>query len=121
MEPLTTALIAALAKVAEPAVKDAYEGLKALITKKLGARHAVVDAVTSLEKKPDSAGRRETLDEEIAGSGAATDAEIVAAARGLLEKVKQHGGGQEIVRQKVIGDRNIFSGTGDIHLGGKPP
>jgi hypothetical protein len=121
MEPITTALISALAKVAEPAVKDGYEGLKALIAKKLGSRHAVVDALVNLEKKPDSAGRRESLNEEIVGSGAAADAEIVAAARRLLDSIKEHGGHQESVRQHVAGNRNIFSGTGDIHIGDKPP
>jgi hypothetical protein len=121
MEPIATALVAALTKLAEPAVKDAYEGVKALILKKLGARHPAVEAVESLEKKPDSAGRRETLDEEIAGSAAATDTEIVAAARALLENVKKHGGSQDIVQQNVTGNRNIFSGTGDINIGGKPP
>jgi hypothetical protein len=121
MEPITTALVAALGKLAEPAVKDAYEGLKALIVKKLGARHGVVEAVGNLEKKPDSAGRRETLNEEIAGSSAAGDAEVVTAAHRLLEQVKKHGGGQDVVQQNVTGNRNIFSGTGDITIGGKPP
>lgn len=121
MEPVTTALIAALAKIAEPAVKDAYEGLKALIVKKLGARNAVLDAVGDLEKKPDSAGRRETLHEEVASSAVANDPDIVAAARKLLENVQRVGGGQQTVQQNVRGDRNIFSGTGDINIGGKPP
>lgn len=120
MEPITTALVAALGKLAEPAVKDAYEALKGLIAKKLGARHPVVDAVVNLEKKPESTGRRETLQEELAGSAAATDAEIAAAAERLLRSVKQPGG-QDIVQQNVSGNRNIFSGTGDIHLGGKAP
>ena len=121
MEPITTALVAALGKLAEPAVKDAYEGLKALIVRKLGAKHPVVDAVGSLEKKPDSAGRRETLGEEITSSTAAADAEIVAAARALLENVQKQGGSQDIVQQNVTGNRNIFSGTGDINIGGRPP
>ena len=121
MEPITTALIAALGKLAEPAVKDAYEGLKTLIARKLGAKNPVLDAVDSLEKKPDSAGRRETLNEEVTGSAASADAEIVAAARALLENVQKHGGGPQIVQQNVTGNRNIFSGTGDINIGGGPP
>jgi hypothetical protein len=121
MEPVTTALIAALAKMAEPAVKDAYEGLKALLVKKLGARNAVLDAVGDLEKKPDSAGRRETLHEEVTASAVANDPDIVAAARTLLENVQRVGGGQQTVQQNVHGNRNIFSGTGDINIGGKPP
>jgi hypothetical protein len=121
MEPITTALVAALGKLAEPAVKDAYEALKLLIAKKLGAKHPVIEAVGSLEQKPDSRGRRETLGEEVAGSAAASDAEIVAAARALLDNVQKHGGGQHVVQQNVTGDRNIFSGTGDVNIGGPPP
>jgi hypothetical protein len=121
MEPITTALVAALGKLAEPAVRDAYEGLKRLIAKKLGPRHPVVDAVDQLEKKPDSNGRRETLGEEITGSAATTDREILAAAQMLLEQVKKHGGVTQNVQQNVTGHRNIFSGTGDINIGGKPP
>jgi hypothetical protein len=30
MDPITTAIVAALAKLAEPAIKDAYDGLKAI-------------------------------------------------------------------------------------------
>lgn len=121
MEPITTALVAALGKLAEPAVKDAYAGLKALIVKKLGAKHPVIEAVGSLEQKPDSNGRRETLGEELASSAVASDVEIAAAARALLEQVQKHGGAQQSVRQNVTGDRNIFSGTGDINIGGQPP
>ena len=63
-------------------------------------------------------GRREMLKEEIVGTGAAADAEILAAARSLLENLKKQPGGQEIVQQTVAGNKNIFSGTGDIHIEG---
>ena len=80
-----------------------------------------LEAVGSLEQKPESNGRRETLGEELAGSAVAADAEIVSAARALLEQVQKHGGLQQNVRQDVAGNRNIFSGTGDINIGGQPP
>jgi hypothetical protein len=118
MDPISTAILAALAKLAEPAIKDAYDGLKAIIKRKFGAHHEVVQAVESLEKKPDSVGRREMLNEEMASSGVAADTEILAAAHSLLENLKNQPGGQEIVQQIVTGNRNIFSGTGDIHIGG---
>ena len=121
MDPITAAFVAALSNLAEPVIKDAYEGLKGMIVRKLGAKHGAVEAVENLERKPDSAGRRETLSEEIAASPAMADAEILAAAQALLESVKARGGHTETVRQHVTGDRNIFSGTGDIHLGGKSP
>jgi hypothetical protein len=118
MDPITTAILAGIAKLAEPAIKDAYEGLKAIIERKFGSHHEVVQAVGSLEKKPDSVGRREMLKEEIAASGLGADAEILAAARSLLDTLNKQPGGQEIVQQIVTGSQNIFSGTGDIHIGG---
>jgi hypothetical protein len=120
MDPISTAILAGLAKLAEPAIKDAYEGLKSIIIKKFGPHHEVVKAVESVEKKPDSSGRRETLREEIDGSKADSDAEILAAARTLLEKLQQQPGGQETIHQVVTGNRNIFTGRGDIHIGGVP-
>jgi hypothetical protein len=119
MDPITTALVAALGNLAEPAVKDAYEGLKNLIKKKLGEKHPVVEAVQNLEQKPGSNGRRETLGEEIHASPAARDAEILAAAQTLLGRAQKNAG-HVAVNQKVKGDRNIFSGTGDISFGGPP-
>ena len=118
MDPISTAILAALAKLAEPAIKDAYDGLKAIIKRRFGAHHEVIQAVESLEKKPDSSGRREVLNEEMVSSGAAADAEILAAARFLLENLKKQPGGQQIVQQTVTGNRNVFSGSGDIHIEG---
>jgi len=119
MDPITAALIAAVAKLAEPAVKDAYQGLKSLISKKLGAQHEVVRAVDNLEQKPDSTGRQQTLQEEVKGAGLENDAEILAAARSLIEKIKAQSGGGDHIQQTVTGNQNIFSGTGDIHISGK--
>jgi hypothetical protein len=121
MDPITAAIVAALAGLAEPAVKDAYEGLKSLIVKKLGGDHEAVAAVGDLEKKPDSAGRRATLGEELAASPITADAEVLAAAGRLLEVAHKHSATSASVQQTVTGSRNIFSGTGDIHIGGNPP
>jgi hypothetical protein len=112
------AILAASVKLSEPPIKDAYDGLKAIIKRKFGAHHEVVQAVENLEKKPDSIGRREMLKEELVSSGADADADILAAARSLLENLKKQSGDQETVQQIVTGNRNIFSGTGDIHIGG---
>ena len=119
MDPITAALVAAVAKLAEPAIKDAYQALKSLISKKLGAQHEVVRAVDRLEQKPDSTGRQQTLQEEVKGAGVENDDEILAAARSLIEKIKAQPGGGDHIRQTVTGNQNIFSGTGDIHIGGK--
>jgi hypothetical protein len=120
MDPISAALLAAVANLAEPAIKDAYQGLKALIAKKFGEKHEVVRAVESLEEKPESAGRRQTLQEEVKSAGVENDDEIVTAAQDLIEKVKAQPGGAANVQQTVRGNRNIFSGTGDINIGGTP-
>jgi hypothetical protein len=116
MDPITTAVMAALGQLAEPAVKDAYEGLKSLLVRKFGKPSEVVKAVETLEAKPDSAGRRETLTEEIASSGAGRDTELLKLAQALLEKSRSTTGGTHSVKQHVVGDGNVVAGSGDITI-----
>ncbi|HTY79574.1 MAG TPA: hypothetical protein VMI34_17240 [Candidatus Bathyarchaeia archaeon] len=116
MDPITTAVLEALGKLAEPAVKDLYEGLKAYLARKFGKPSDVVKAVETLEAKPDSAGRRATLEEEIATTGAARDAELLELAQALLAATRAEPGGTHTVRQRVVGDRNIVAGSGNITI-----
>lgn len=114
MEPVSTAMIAALGMLTEKAVLDAYGGLKSLLVKKFGAKSELVATADALEKHPDSGGRRETLKEEIAAARADTDEEIVAAAKALIEAIKSQPGGEQTISQTVTGDHNIFSATGNV-------
>jgi hypothetical protein len=117
MDPITTAIIAALAAgavagatdVGKQAIADAYNGLKAVIRRKWGAQSELGQAVDSLESNPDSAGRQEVLAEEVAAAQADQDADIVAALQALQEKLTIHGderiqrmlhseGGEQIMR-----------------------
>jgi hypothetical protein len=108
------AIVAALAagvaggatEVGKNVLVDAYEAVKAAIKNKLGIDSEVAKAVDALEKKPDSAGRRETLKEELATAGADKDQEIVKAAEALLEKLKAEPNGAKIVDQVARG-KNI--------------
>ncbi len=114
MEVLVTAILGALAKLSDSAVQDAYRGLKALIAKKFGG---VAQAVEELEQAPDSKGRRMVLEEQLDASAAAKDAELLAAARTLLERVQALPDGQQLVQQiqqTVSGDRNIVVGSGNV-------
>lgn len=103
MEPITIAIVAALAsgmtKVGEKALMDAYESLKSLIKRKFGAQSSVAKAVDELEAKPDSAGRKETLKEEVTAVKAEHDAELLKAAQLLLEQLKAQPGGAQIIQQ----------------------
>jgi len=68
MDPITTAIVAALPALARDmvssAVKDAYAGLKSLIAKKFGATSAIAKSVDELEANSKSHGRAQVLSEE---------------------------------------------------------
>jgi hypothetical protein len=97
MDPIASAIVAALSagllestgKIAGQAVADLYAGLKQLIKSKYGEHSEVAKAVDELEKKPESAGRKGTLEEELAAVKAGTDPEILKVARALLDELRE--------------------------------
>jgi hypothetical protein len=112
MEPISTAIIAALTAGAvsgvtestKKAISDGYTGLKTLIHKKFHSKTDVSDAIAKLEAKPDSPGRQQTLTEELKATNAAEDPELLAAAQSLLELIKAlPQGGQHIQHAVGIG------------------
>ena len=118
MDPIMLAITAALGNLGVTAINDAYQALKVALQKKYGVESDLVEAVNKLEKKPDSDGRREMLQEEIKATDASNDDGILKFAQALLEVVKSQPGGesriQQIINQSVKGDHNIFSGSGDV-------
>ncbi len=127
MDPITTAIVAALttgmvagaAKVAEKSIVDGYDALKAALRKKRGSDSDVVNAVEELEKKPESAARRAVLQEEVAAAKAEQDPDLVEVAEALLAKIEELPGGRTAITQIVKGDRNIFSGAGNVTVTGR--
>ena len=113
MDPITLAIVGALAKVGDEAIKDAYTALKTAIKAKFGPKSEIIKAVDSLEKRPTSPGRKETLHEEIVSAKADKDSNILKAANQILTRINS---GQINVSQTVTGDHNIFTGTGDINI-----
>jgi hypothetical protein len=99
MDPITTVIVAALAAgaaagvtdVAKQAIVDAYDGLKRIIQTRFGGQSDLSNAITSLESKPDSAGRKDTLQEEVAATQADQDEEVLAAVQALEEKLLAQG------------------------------
>lgn len=76
---------AGMKDTAGTAVKDAYAGLKRLITE----RYHDVD-VTSVEQKPDSRAERELVAAGLAGATAGEDVELLVAAQHVIDTVYAH-------------------------------
>jgi gamma-glutamylcysteine synthetase len=72
---------AGLQDTASQLVKDAYAGLKRLISKR-GVDTAPVEA------KPESAAKQVSLAEDLTDTGAEADAELLAAAREVISRVR---------------------------------
>jgi hypothetical protein len=109
MDPITTAILAAIAagvtegltKVGQKSIVDGYHRLKELLSSKFGHQSAVVKSVEDLEAKPDSKGRKETLQEEVVASKAEQDPELRHAAHDLLEQIKKQPGGEQHIQQAI--------------------
>lgn len=121
MDPVTAATIAAitagaaagLTDTAKAVIADSYTSLKSLLQRKFGSESEVVRAVAGVEAKPDSTGRKETLKEEIAQAKADQDAEVLAAAKALLERLNATPAGSQII-QTVTGNQNVLvTGSGN--------
>lgn len=84
---LVAGLSAGTASVAEQAIKDAYNGLKTLITGKYAKLRSSIDY---LEAAPETNIRRASVAEELRNSKADEDSEIQELARVLIEKVHAH-------------------------------
>jgi hypothetical protein len=95
MDPITMAIVAAVTagvtsgatEVGKQVIVDAYHALKKLLKQKFGGESKVVKAVEEVEGTPDSKGRQQTLEEEIAKVHADQDPELVQAAQGLLKQL----------------------------------
>jgi hypothetical protein len=89
MDPITSAIVAALPALAtgvvSSSVMDAYAGLKAVIARKFGATSAVAKSVEDLEANPKSKGQATVLSERVAETNAAADSEIMRAVDKLVE------------------------------------
>jgi hypothetical protein len=114
MEPITAAIVAAVAKLSEPAIKDAYEGFKSLIIRKFGREAKVTKAIADVEAKPESPGRQTVLQEELAEAKAGDDQELLAAARALIDKLQQHGVPAASLHVEAKGERSVAIGGSAI-------
>jgi len=129
MDPITTAIIAALPALATEAVKSAYEGLKAVIQHKWGKDAPVSRAIIELEETPQSEGRAIVLKEQVAAAKATEDPEVAQALHQLVEQLKAAGrGGGAVSNIQFTMNGGVATGivgTGTANVGmmsfGAPP
>lgn len=109
---LIASLVAGAVEAAKPTaaqlVKDAYAGLKSIITRKLGKAAAPLQAV---EEKPQSNIRQAALKEELEEAKADQDQEILKAMTTLLDALRQH------APESVSTITNIQTGGGAVFQG----
>ncbi|MEQ1840833.1 MAG: hypothetical protein ABL994_10515 [Verrucomicrobiales bacterium] len=127
-QKILTALVAGATAVASSAVKDSYQGLKRLIVDRFKSKSDIEDAIESVEQKPESEARRSVLAEEIEGSGALGDSEVIAKAEELLGIAAREGGvqsgrdGISVIQTGsgaiAIGRRSTAGGAGAVVIGG---
>lgn len=96
------------------AIVDAYEGVKAVIKAKFGAQSELANAITNLESKPDSDGRKATLQEEVAATQADGDADILAAVKILEERLEAHGGERVQNMLRSASGKQTMRGRGGV-------
>ena len=133
MDPITAAILAVLpalaSDVVKSGVKDAYEGLKAVIRRKWGDAAPISKAIAAIEEDPKSKAQAAVLEEKVGAVKATEDAEVAQALHRLVEQMKAHGiGGEAIARiainitggtvQGVVGAENVSIGSMSF---GAPP
>jgi hypothetical protein len=103
MDPITAAIVAVLpalaSDVVKSGVKDAYEGLKAVIARMWGAAGPLHKAITAVEEDPTSKAQAAVLDEKVNAVAASKDPEVLQALQRLVEQMKSQGIGGETVAQ----------------------
>jgi len=116
MDPISAivaALVAGAIEAAKPmavdAVKDAYQGFKALIMRKFAKTSTPLQAV---EEKPGSESRQGALKEELTEAGADRDAEVAGALQALITILQQHAPASVAnLTATVSGGINVQGGT----------
>jgi prophage DNA circulation protein len=126
MDPITAAILAVLpalaSDVVKSGVKDAYEGLKAVIRRKWGDAAPISKAIAAVEDDPKSKAQAAVLEEKVSAVKATDDAEVAQALHQLVEQMKTHGiGGEAVARiqfnmsggvvQGVAGAENVQIGS----------
>ena len=126
MDPITAAILAVLpalaSDVVKSGVKDAYDGLKAVIRRKWGDTAPISKAISAVEEDPKSKAQAAVLEEKAVAAKAHEDPEVAKALQQLLEQMKAHGVAPEAAariqlnisggtQQGIIGAENVQVGS----------
>ena len=119
MDPITAALVAALAagvlsgttEVGKNLLVDAYNALKAKLKQRLGEQSRVIKSVTFLEESPDSEASKALVHEAMVIAKADQDPELNQAAQAVLAQVRAQPGGVQYI-QNVTGNYNASAQGG---------
>lgn len=117
MDVITLAIVGALAGISKDAIKDSYDAFKAVLKKKFGEKSDLAEAVTKLEEKPNSEGRKATVQEEVEAAKANDDSELRQLAQDLLSKLREQPGGQQVINQTISNVKYAATtGTGNANI-----
>lgn len=105
---LAAGAIAGVKDTAGQAVKDAYAGLKALLRIRLAGNRQAEAALDQAEQQPGSG--QELLAEHLRASSADHDAELIRAARALLEQADPAGARAGKYDVRITGGKGIVVG-----------
>ena len=98
---LTAGALDGAKDLTKKALGESYAALRDVIHKKYGHHEDVTEALAKLEKKPESAGYAQILNEELENCGAAADPALTRHASQLMELIKalpDMGSGGQIAR-----------------------
>ena len=133
MDPITTAILGVLPALAsdivQSGVKDAYEGLKAVIRRKWGDAAPISKAIDAIEEDPTSKAQAAVLEEKVAAVKATDDTEVLKALQQLVEQMKKNDvGGGAVARIQFNMTGGVVQGVAgaeNVHIGsmsfGEPP
>jgi hypothetical protein len=99
MDPITTAIVAALANLSKDAIKDSYSAFKSALQKKFGDKSDLLEAIDKLEKSPDRDDRQATVKTEIEIAKVSSDPDLLKLVQDLLDKISEHPGKKGIINQ----------------------
>lgn len=138
MDPITTAIVAALSEgvagmatqateVGKMMVKDTYDAIKKAIQKKFGDDSKVIKAVTELEKEPDFKPNRDALAGRIEQADAAADKDLLKLAEALMAALQKTTEGRSALSKYNVRIENSQVGIvgdnahveGGLHFGDK--